>query len=106
MSDTIREGLREIQEAKDLTIEQLSEKYGLTAGNLEQDWIVYVCPNHQYDNGDLVVVALNSDEVMIKKLRQKDGMMVLQSINPTYEPLVLVPDGYRFTHKVCLIKSK
>lgn len=73
---------------------------------LEKGWIVYVCPNHCYENGDLVVVALNNDEVMIKKLRKKDDMLVLQSINPSYEPLVLVPEGFRFIHKVCLIKPK
>ncbi len=73
---------------------------------LERGWIVYVCPNHNYDNGDLVVVALNSDEVMIKKFRKQDGVMILQSINPAYEPLILVPEGFRFIHKVCLIKPK
>lgn len=73
---------------------------------LEKGWIVYVCPNHNYVNGDLVIVALNTDEVMIKKFRKQDGVMMLQSINPAYEPLILVPDGYKFIHKVCLIKPK
>ena len=73
---------------------------------LEPGWIVYVCPNHRYENGDLVVVALRSDEVMIKKLRKADEMFVLQSINPAYEPLILATDGFRFIHKVCLIKPK
>lgn len=73
---------------------------------LEKGWIVYVCPNHTYVNGDLVIVALNTDEVMIKKFRKQDGVMMLQSINPAYEPLILVPDGYKFIHKVCLIKPK
>lgn len=73
---------------------------------LEKGWIVYVCPNHNYVNGDLVIVVLNTDEVMIKKFRKQDGVIMLQSINPAYEPLILVPDGYKFIHKVCLIKPK
>lgn len=72
----------------------------------ERLWIVYVCPNHCYENGDLVVVALKSDEVMIKKLRKSDDMLILQSINPAYEPLILASEGFRFIHKVCLIKPK
>lgn len=73
---------------------------------LEQGWIVYVCPNHTYGPGDLVVVGRKNDEIMIKKFRHKDGMVLLQSINPTYEPLMISPDEIHFMHKVCLIKPR
>lgn len=105
----VAEGFRKVHrpiDVKDPNAYALRVEGDSMSPMLERGWIVYVCPNHQYENGDLVVVALNTDEVMIKKLRKRDGMMVLQSINPSYEPLVLVPDGFRFIHKVCLIKPK
>lgn len=103
------EGFRKVHrpiDVKDPSVYALMVEDDSMSPMLKKGWIVYVCPNHCYENGGLVVVALNNDEVMIKKLRKKDDILVLQSINPSYEPLVLVPDGFRFTHKVCIIKPK
>ena len=105
----VGEGVRKVHrpiDVKDPNAYALMVEGDSMSPMLEKGWIVYVCPNHCYENGDLVVVALRSDEVMIKKLRKSDGMLILQSINPAYEPLILVPDGFRFIHKVCLIKPK
>ena len=105
----VGEGFRKVHrpiDVKDPNAYALNVEGDSMSPMLEKGWIVYVCPNHNYVNGDLVVVQLNSEEVMIKKFRKQDGVMMLQSINPAYEPLVLVADGYRFIHKVCLIKPK
>ncbi len=109
MGYPVGEGFRKVHrpiDVKDPNAYALVVEGDSTSPMLERGWIVYVCPNHTYENGDLVVAALRSDEVMIKKLRKAEDMLILQSINPAYEPLILVPEGFKFIHKVCLIKPK
>lgn len=50
--------------------------------------LVVVEPLSNPDNGN-IVVAIHNDGAKIKKLYLKDDTMVLQSLNPKYEPIVV-----------------
>jgi len=68
-----------------------------------KDWVVadLDAPVH---NGDLAVVELANDEVMVKKFRQKkEGIIILESYNPDYEPIIVKPEEIKNLAKVILI---
>ena len=103
------EGFRKVQRAvdiKDPHAYALRVEGDSMSPMLESGCVVYASPNDAYGPGDLVVVALASNDVIIQKLCQQNGMVILQSVNPSHPPLVLNNDDFRFIHKVCLIKPK
>ena len=103
------EGLRKVHrpiDIKDPNAYALSVEGDSMSPMIEAGWIVYVCPNHECNVGDLVVVCLETEEIMLKKLCQQDDMILLQSVNASYGPLMLKKEEIRFMHKVCLIKPK
>jgi len=53
---------------------------------------VVVSPNTQWENGDYVVVANANNEKALKKIRVNADHIVLISLNPKYEPIVLGKD--------------
>ena len=68
-----------------------------------KDWVVADL-DASVKNGDLVVVELKNDEIMVKKFRKKkEGFIVLESYNPDYEPIIIKPEDIKNIAKVVLI---
>lgn len=54
---------------------------------MEKD-IVIVKKQNDFENGDIVVALINGDEATIKKGKKSGSNILLQPLNPTYEPLI------------------
>ena len=57
------------------------------------DWLI-VEQSHQPQNKD-VVVCVNNGEVMVKRFTQDGENVILQSENPSYNPIVADRDSFR-----------
>ena len=53
---------------------------------------VIVSPNAQWESGDYVVVANSNNEKALKKIKVNKDHIVLISLNPKYEPIILGKD--------------
>lgn len=53
---------------------------------IEND-IIVIKEQHDFENGDLVVAVINTNDITIKKVQKIDAGIVLQSFNPHYAPL-------------------
>lgn len=51
--------------------------------------IVYASPAAEITNGCFVVAQLDNGERMVKRYRRTNGTIILESLNPTIEPLIL-----------------
>ena len=60
--------------------------------------IIQDSPNAE--NGQIVVALVDEAEVTLKRLRRKDGMVILQAENPAYEDRVLSPDRVKIQGKL------
>lgn len=54
---------------------------------LEND-IVIIRKQDDFENGDIVVAIINGNEATIKKAKKTDNTILLQPLNPIYEPLI------------------
>ena len=66
--------------------------------------VVIASPALAVQSGDLAVVRLADDEVMIKRVRFRYNLIILESVNPAYEPKIVEPGEVRFLHRVVWIK--
>ena len=76
------------------------------APKYEERDIVIASPQKQVASGDYAVVKTCKGEVMVKRMRFKDGMVILESLNPAYEPLLLKKAEVLFCHKIVWVKQK
>ena len=53
---------------------------------IEND-IIVITEQHDFENGDLVVAVINTNDITIKKVQKSDAGIILQSFNPHYAPL-------------------
>lgn len=58
---------------------------------IEKD-IVIVKQQNDFENGDIVVAIINGDEATIKKGKKSESSILLQPLNPSYEPLIFTYD--------------
>ena len=58
---------------------------------IEND-IVIIKKQNDFENGDIVVAIINGDEATIKKGKKNDNSILLQPLNPSYEPLIFTYD--------------
>lgn len=56
------------------------------------DDIVIVKKQNDFENGDIVVALVNGDEATIKKGKKTDTSILLQPLNPNYEPLIFTKE--------------
>ncbi|MCI0543183.1 MAG: transcriptional repressor LexA [Actinobacteria bacterium] len=63
-----------------------------------------VAVNRQPDarDGEIVAALVDGEEATVKRLRRRDGKVVLESANPTYEPMVFA-DGVELIGKVVTV---
>lgn len=68
--------------------------------------VVIASPAKAVLSGDLAVVRFSDDEVVIKRVRFKDDLVILESVNPAYEPRILSRHEIKFMHRVVWIKPR
>ena len=66
--------------------------------------IVYASPAAEITNGCFVVAQLDNGERMVKRYRRTNGTIILESLNPTIEPLIL--DQYEIKKMARVTHSK
>ncbi len=70
----------------------------IDAGILEGD-LVAVRSQPDADDGDIVAALIDDEEATVKRLRRRDGKVILVSENPVYEPMEF-EDGVELVGKV------
>jgi repressor LexA len=68
------------------------------AGILDGD-LVAVRSQRDADDGDIVAALIEGEEATVKRLRRRDGKVILVSENPVYEPMEF-EDGVELVGKV------
>lgn len=68
--------------------------------------IVLVDPDVQPQAGNYVIAMIDTDEVMIKKLSFHNDFIILKSLNPSFEDIVLPRKRVKFLHKVMYTKFR
>ena len=70
----------------------------IDAGIHEGD-LVAVHSQPDANDGDIVAALVDGEEATVKRLRRKDGKVILESENPAYQPIVFT-DGVELIGKV------
>jgi len=68
------------------------------AGICEGD-LVAVQSRPDADDGDIVAAVIDGEEATVKRLRRRDGKLILEPENPAYEPITLT-EGVELAGKV------
>ncbi|MEJ2367032.1 MAG: helix-turn-helix transcriptional regulator [Acidobacteriota bacterium] len=72
----------------------------------EKGQVVLVDTRKRPVSGDYAVVGLTNGEKYIKRYREAGGMVVLESVNTLYDPVVVPPEEVRFAYKVVWSKER
>jgi repressor LexA len=70
----------------------------IEAGIFEGD-LVAVRSQKDARDGEIVAALIDGEEASVKRLRRRDGQVILESANPAYEPMVF-SDGVEIVGKV------
>ncbi|HEY7470467.1 MAG TPA: transcriptional repressor LexA [Acidimicrobiia bacterium] len=70
----------------------------IEAGILEGD-LVAVRSQKDARDGEIVAALVEGEEATVKRLRRRDGKVILESANPAYQPMVFT-DGVELVGKV------
>ncbi|GIU92517.1 MAG: hypothetical protein KatS3mg011_1423 [Acidimicrobiia bacterium] len=68
------------------------------AGILDGDYVV-VRRQPDADDGQIVACLVDGEEATVKRIRRRDGVVVLESENPSFEPMVFT-DGVQILGRV------
>ena len=68
--------------------------------------IVVASPMRVIRNGDYVVARLTNGEVMVKRYRESNQTVILESINTAFAPVLVTREELRFLHRVVWVKAK
>lgn len=68
--------------------------------------IVVCSPAHGWVDGDYCVVVTVDDEAMVKRVYRRDGGLLLLSIAPGYDPVLLANGSVRAVHKIVWRKER
>ena len=72
----------------------------------EDGQVVLVDTRKRPASGEYAVVGLMSGDKYIKRYRESGGMVVLESVNPLYPPVVVQPHEVRFVYKIVWVKER
>lgn len=72
----------------------------------EEGDVVVVCPSKEVHSGDSAAVKLKSGAVMVKRVRFAGDMVILESVNPAYEPIIVKREDIDFIRKVVWKKER
>jgi repressor LexA len=70
----------------------------INAGIFEGD-LVAIRSQKDARDGEIVAALIDGEEATVKRLRRRDGKVILESENPAYEPMVFT-DGVELVGKV------
>ena len=68
--------------------------------------VVIVSPAAMVTTGDYAVVKLNNGEVTAKRIKDKNGSFVLESVNTEYEPRTVAKENISFIHRIVWVKQR
>ena len=72
----------------------------------EDGQVVMVDTRKRPVSGDYAVVGLMDGDKYVKRYRESGGMVVLESVNPLYPPVVIDPSEVRFAYKIVWVKER
>ncbi len=72
----------------------------------EDGQVVLVDTRKNPQNGDYAVVGLMNGDKYVKRYREAQGVVILESINPLYPPIVIKKDDVRFAYKIVWTKER
>ncbi len=72
----------------------------------EDGQVVLVDTRKRPASGEYAVVGLMNGDKYIKRYREAGGMVVLESVNPLYPPVVVQPHEVRFVYKIVWVKER
>lgn len=68
---------------------------------------VVVCsPEKEWRSGDYCVVVTEEGEALVKKIHDQDDHLILSSIAPGYDPIMLPKQRVRAVHKIVWKKER
>ncbi len=72
----------------------------------EDGQVVMVDTRKRPVSGDYAVVGLMDGDKYVKRYRESGGMVVLESVNPLYPPVVVPPHDVRFAYKIVWVRER
>ncbi len=72
----------------------------------EDGQVVMVDTRKRPVSGDYAVIGLMSGDKYVKRYRESGGMVVLESVNPLYPPVVVDPSEVRFAYKIVWVRER
>ena len=72
----------------------------------EDGQVVMVDTRKRPVSGDYAVVGLMDGDKYVKRYRESGGMVVLESVNPLYPPVVVPPHEVRFAYKIVWVRER
>jgi len=72
----------------------------------EDGQIVLVDTRKKPQNGDYAVIGLMNGDKYVKRYREAQGVVILESVNPLYPPVVVQKDEIRFAYKIVWVKER
>ncbi len=72
----------------------------------EDGQVVMVDTRKRPVSGDYAVVGLMDGDKYVKRYRESRGMVVLESVNPLYPPVVVEPSDVRFAYKIVWVRER
>lgn len=79
--------------AVEVTGESMSPRY-------EEGDVVVCSPRKGWHSGDYCVVVTQDNEALVKKVHERDGHLILSSLAPGYDPIMLPKEKIRAVHKI------
>jgi len=72
----------------------------------EDGQVVLVDTRKKPASGDFAVVGLMNGDKYVKRYREAQGVVILESINPLYPPVVVQREDVRFAYKIVWAKER
>jgi len=72
----------------------------------EDGQVVMVDTRKRPVSGDYAVVGLMSGDKYVKRYRESGGVVILESVNPLYPPIVVEPSEVRFAYKIVWVRER
>lgn len=72
----------------------------------ENGQVVLVDTRKKPLSGDFAVIGLASGEKYVKRYREAQGVVILESVNPLYPPVVVQREDVRFAYKIVWAKER
>lgn len=72
----------------------------------EDGQVVMVDTRKRPVSGDYAVVGLMGGDKYVKRYRESGGVVILESVNPLYPPIVIEPSEVRFAYKIVWVRER